>query len=119
MYLYYKLLNIDIMNKYSFVLFTVLIIFLYSCKKEKPTSPNEVFMTNSAFDPSTITITSGTTLTWTNKESMTHTVTSDSLIFNSGYMSKNQTFSYAFNKIGTYPYRCIYHNNMKGTIIVK
>ena len=107
------------MNKFSFLLFAFLIIIFTSCKKEKPTSPNEVFMNNSVFDPSSITITSGTTLTWTNKESMTHTVTSDSLIFNSGDISKDQSFSYTFNTIGAYPYRCLYHNNMKGKVIVQ
>jgi plastocyanin len=107
------------MYKYSFLLFAFLIIIFTSCKKEKPTSPNEVYIINSAFDPASITITKGTTLTWTNKESITHSVTSDSLIFNSGDMSKDQTFSYTFNTIGTYPYRCIYHNNMKGKVIVQ
>jgi len=108
--------------KISHIFLLVIVVFLFTnCKKEttSPTSPNEVFMTNSAFNPVSITVSNGTTITWTNKESMIHTVTSDSLFFNSGDMGKDKTFSYTFNKPGTYPYRCIYHSNMKGTVVVQ
>jgi len=96
-----------------------LVIFFSNCKKDKPVTPNEIYMNNSVFEPSSITVSKGTTITWTNKESMIHTVTSDSLFFNSGDMNKNITFSYTFNTAGTYKYRCIYHSNMKGTVTVQ
>lgn len=106
--------------KFVKILFlAIMVIFFSNCKKDKPTSPNEVYMNNSIFEPSSITVSKGTAITWTNKESMIHTVTSDSLFFNSGDMDKNKTFSYTFNTIGTYKYRCIYHSNMKGTVIVQ
>lgn len=94
-------------------------ILFTNCKKEAPSNSNEIYMSNSMFTPSSITVEAGTTVKWTNKETVLHTVTSDSLIFNSGNLDKNKTFSFTFSSKGTYPYRCILHNNMVGTIIVQ
>lgn len=72
---------------------------------------------NYAFDPSTITIAKGTTVTWTNSDSVPHTITSDS--FDSGSISPGGTFSHGFNQPGTFVYRCTIHTTMSpGTIIV-
>jgi len=87
--------------------------------------PNEVWMQNTAFNPSTITVDAGTTITWTNKDNMTHTVTSGTPgnpngIFNSGNMGNNATFSFTFNTAGTYSYYCIPHSSsMHGTVVTQ
>ena len=107
------------MKLFNIFLIAVVLFAFTFCKKDKPTTPNEVFLSNSVFDPVTLTVESGTTITWINKESMIHTVTSDSMIFNSNDMSKDKTFSWTFNTKGTYAYRCLYHSNMKGTVIVQ
>jgi plastocyanin len=91
---------------------------LVSCKKDTP-GANEVFMDNSAFSPSSKTISAGTTITWTNKESSTHTVTSDNALFESGDMAKGKTFSFTFSNTGTFKYHCKYHAGMTAEIIVK
>lgn len=99
---------------------------LASCKKESsdenpPPGPpsNEVFMNGNKFSPSTITVTAGTTIKWTNKEGVIHTVTSDTDLFDSGNLGVNQTFSFTFNSTGTFPYHCIHHVGMNGTVIVQ
>lgn len=107
--------------KRSIILIGFIVMISLGCKKEEKEIPqsNEIFMINSKFDPSSYTVSAGTTIVWTNKESMIHTVTSTEGKFNSGDISKDQTFSFTFNTIGTYQYVCLYHSDMKATIIVK
>jgi plastocyanin len=95
-------------------------VLFTSCKKEDDTVPaNQVFMESLKFSPSTITVSVGTTVTWTNKESVVHTVTSDGSAFESGDMNNSDTFSFTFTTAGTFPYHCIYHAGMTGTVIVE
>ena len=79
---------------------------------------NEVWIQNFAFNPATITVPVNTTVKWTNKDGVTHTVTSDAGIFNSGNLGANATFSYKFTAPGSYPYKCTIHTYMTGTVIV-
>jgi plastocyanin len=79
---------------------------------------NEVFIQGMAFTPASITITAGTTITWTNKDAIGHTVTSNTNLFNSGTLSTGGTFSFTFAKAGTYSYYCSIHPSMVGSVIV-
>lgn len=98
-----------------------MIVLLFSnCKKEDtPTATNQVALENLKYSPSTITVSVGTTVTWTNKESVTHTVTSNDAVFDSGDMGNSDTFSFTFSTAGTFPYHCVYHAGMTGTVIVQ
>lgn len=69
-----------------------------------------------AFNPATITIEKGTTVTWTNKDSAPHTVTGDT--FGSETLSQGQAFGYIFNEAGTFEYQCHIHPSMRGKVIV-
>jgi Plastocyanin len=81
---------------------------------------NEVWIQGMAFNPSTITITTGTTITWTNKDGMGHSVTSDTGIFDSGIINANGTFSYKFDTAGTFTYHCIVDPlTMTASVVVK
>ena len=86
---------------------------------------NEIFLQNTAFSPSTKSISKGTKLTWVNKDSYTHTVTSGTPgnpdgVFDSGNMSGGASFSYTFNTAGTFKYYCKIHQSvMTGTITVQ
>lgn len=79
---------------------------------------NEVWMQGTAFTPESITVTSGTTVTWTNKDGAVHNVTSDTGLFNSGNLNVNGTFTFKFNNPGTYLYHCTLHTSMNGKVIV-
>jgi len=79
---------------------------------------NEVWIQGMAFSPSSITVTAGTTITWTNKDGIAHTVTSDSGLFDSGSISANGTYSHLFATAGTYPYYCVIHPTMTATVVV-
>jgi plastocyanin len=80
---------------------------------------NSITIANFAFSPASITVKVGTTVTWTNKDSTAHTVTSDSGVFDSGNLAVNANYSYAFSKAGTFAYHCAIHQNMKATVIVQ
>lgn len=77
---------------------------------------------NFKFDPGTITIKVGTSVTWMNTTSAPHTATSDSgapASFDSGAINASSgTFSFTFTKPGTYNYHCSYHSYMHATIVV-
>jgi plastocyanin len=75
-------------------------------------------LTTTAYSPNPLTITSGTTVTWTNKDSTTHTATSDSGLFN-GSVAPNAQFSYMFANKGTFTYHCTLHPNMVGSVVVQ
>jgi plastocyanin len=78
---------------------------------------NAVNIQNFAFSPATLTVKKGTAVTWTNSDSAPHQIKSDT--FNSGQLSKGQSFSFTFNDTGTFDYSCSIHPSMTGKIIVE
>ena len=110
---------------------------LAGCKSDKsnPAGPpggesnppaNEVWMQNARFNPATLTISSGTTIRWVNKDAITHTVTSGipgspSGVFNSGNIAAGDSFSFTFTSTHTtYHYYCMIHpTQMQATIVVQ
>ena len=73
---------------------------------------------NFAFEPKTVTIKVGQTVTWTNQDSVTHTVTGDGGI-DSGDLSKGESYSKTFDTAGTFNYHCSIHPSMTGQVIVE
>jgi plastocyanin len=71
------------------------------------------------FAPTPLTIKAGSTVTWTNMDDEPHTAVSDTGLFKSGGIDTNETFSFKFDKPGTYHYTCSIHPRMVGTIIVQ
>lgn len=77
---------------------------------------------NMMFTPSQITIAKGGTVTWTNNDSVTHTVVDDLSNVggpNSGDIAPGQNYSFTFTKSGSFQYHCGIHPSMRGTIVVK
>ncbi len=72
-----------------------------------------------AFKPASLTITAGSTVTWTNGDAVTHTATADGGEFDSGDLANGKTFSHTFANKGTFTYHCAIHSNMLGTITVQ
>jgi|SRR5215203_1319014 plastocyanin len=85
-------------------------------------------LTDTAYQPNPIQVSVGNTVTWTNNDSQPHTVTSGSNgqpdnKFNSSpnfspLLNPGQTFSFTFTQAGDYPYFCMLHPNMVGTVSV-
>src|SRR5574337_85545 len=65
-----------------------------------------VSIQNFSFQPSVLTVAVGTTVTWTNLDGATHTVTSRSGVWDSGSLSQNQEFSFTFTQPGEFDYLC-------------
>ena len=71
------------------------------------------------YTPANFTITVGKTVTWANKDTTAHTVTSTTGLFDSGILNPGQTFSHTFTQTGVYSYYCTLHSWMKGNVTVK
>lgn len=82
------------------------------------TAPTAVSIANFAFDPASVTVKVGDTVTWTNNDSTTHTITGDGGL-NSGDVAPGSTYSKTFDKAGTYSYHCSIHKTMTGTVVVQ
>lgn len=83
-----------------------------------------VTIANFAFGPDTLTIKTGTTVTWRNNEDAPHTVTADDDSFSSSTLGQGDSFSFTFDSPGTYDYHCQFHGGtghtgMSGTIVVE
>lgn len=74
---------------------------------------------NFSFSPPTITVATGTTVQWTNKDDIPHTVVSSDQAFKSKALDTDQQFAYTFTKPGTYEYFCSLHPKMKATVVVR
>jgi plastocyanin len=86
----------------------------------KTVATDKVTIANFAFAPADITIKKGTTMTWTNQDSTSHTVTENDGKNgpNASPMNQDQTYSFTFNETGTFHYHCIIHPEMTGTVTV-
>lgn len=85
-----------------------------------PVSGNTVTIRNFAFAPATLKVTVGTTVTWTNRDTDAHTVTSQQGggPLRSAPLNTGQSYEYTFTKAGTYPYLCTIHPFMTGAVEV-
>ena len=81
------------------------------------TGSNTVTMQSMSFSPTSLTVTKGTTVTWTNNDNITHTVTADDNSFNSGDITAGHSYTRTFSTAGTFAYHCIYHSMMKATVV--
>jgi plastocyanin len=85
--------------------------------------PSSSILTTDAFSPNPIQVSVGTTVTWTNDDAQPHTVNSGenatpSGLFDSPIMAPQATFRFTFTEAGEYPYFCILHPNMVGSVSV-
>ncbi len=72
---------------------------------------------NFAFNPAQLTVRKGTTVTWTNYDSVTHKIAGSG--FGSNPLNQGDSYSYTFTAAGTYDYHCAIHTFMTGTITVQ
>lgn len=79
----------------------------------------EVSMANFAYQPANITTGRGSTIVWTNRDTVAHTVTADDGSFDSGSIAPADSFEQRFDKIKSYTYSCSFHPQMKGTITIQ
>jgi plastocyanin len=83
-----------------------------------PVSGNQVNIEGFAFVPATLTVSAGTTVTWTNHDEEPHTVAASDGSFHSPGMGTGATFSHIFPTPGKFDYVCSIHPMMHGTVVV-
>jgi amicyanin len=79
----------------------------------------EVKIDNFSFGPQELTVSAGTTVTWTNRDDIPHTVVSTDKTFKSKVLDTDDKFSFKFEKAGAYPYFCSIHPKMTGKVVVQ
>lgn len=88
--------------------------------KPSPSTSSSITIQNFAFSPASTTVKKGTTVTWTNQDSTTHTVTeTDSQTGpDSGDLAPGKSYSFTYSTVGTFKYHCTIHASMTGTVTV-
>ncbi len=86
--------------------------------QQKPET-TEVKIDNFSFGPAELTVPVGTTVTWTNRDDIPHTVVSTDKVFKSKVLDTDEKFPFTFSKAGTYPYFCSIHPKMTGKVVVQ
>ncbi len=74
---------------------------------------------NFTFNPQTVTVKAGTTVTWTNKDDIPHAIAAVGKQFKSKVMDTDNSYSFTFTTPGSYAYFCSLHPHMTGTIVVE
>lgn len=83
-----------------------------------PVRGNQVTIDGFAFQPASLTVTAGTTVTWTNRDEEPHTVAASDGSFHSPGMGTGATFTHTFATAGAFDYVCSIHPMMRGTVVV-
>jgi len=83
------------------------------------TSAKAVEIDNFRFGVVSLEVAAGTTVTWTNRDDVPHTVVSSTKLFKSRPLDTGEAFSYTFREAGTFEYYCSMHPRMTGKIVVK
>lgn len=83
----------------------------------------EVEMENFGFSPKLLVISVGTTVKFSNRDGVPHTATSDTNVWDTGYLSRGEDATQVFAEAGVYPYYCTLHGGpggvgMAATIVV-
>lgn len=84
-------------------------------------APAAVTIDNFTFGPASVTVPAGTTITWTNRDDIPHTVTAADTPrrFRSPPLDTGDHFAVTFTQPGTYRYICSLHPMMQGTVVVQ
>jgi plastocyanin len=80
---------------------------------------SEVKIDNFSFGPQALTVQTGTTVNWTNRDDIPHTVVSPDKVFKSKVLDTDEKFSFTFDKPGEYSYFCSIHPKMTGKVVVQ
>jgi plastocyanin len=79
---------------------------------------SQIVVKDFMFQPMSLQVRAGAPVTWLNQDEEPHTVISDTGLFHSGAIDTNESFSFIFDKPGTFHFTCSIHPRMVGTIVV-
>lgn len=78
-----------------------------------------VAMSGFAFDPATVTIEVGDSVTWENQDGVAHTATGSDGAFDTATVGGGQSATVTFDAAGTFAYTCSIHPTMQGSVVVE
>ena len=112
------------LGRYRLPLAAVSVAMLWWVAARSPSAaatpdPSRIVIKDFMFVPMALTISAGSSVTWANTDDEPHTVVSDTGLFRSGAIDTNESFSFKFDKPGTYHFTCSIHPRMVGTIVVQ
>jgi plastocyanin len=86
-----------------------------------PATPDaaQIVIKSFMFTPMELKVKAGATVTWSNMDDEPHSVVSDTGLFRSGAVDTHESYSFKFDKPGTYHFICSLHPQMSGTIVVE
>lgn len=90
-----------------------------SDEKTRSLVPNQIDIDNFSFLPNELVVSSGSTVTWVNRDDVPHTVVDTGGMFKSPLLDTDERFSFTFRSRGKYRYYCTIHPHMTGTIVVR
>ena len=96
----------------------LIVLPLFVQAKSKPVTVH-VNIKGMKYDPPSVTVKAGDTVTWTNADQRDHTVVASDGSFSSGNIGPGATYSFVFSKAGKFEYSCSLHPRMKGVVIVQ
>ncbi len=102
----------------SILLAAIVFVSCHKSNSSNAVTAASVSIKNMAFNPGSVSVTTGATVTWTNNDTTIHTVTADDGSFNSGNIAIGATYSRAFSSAGTFSYHCTIHPEMTGKVVV-
>lgn len=83
-------------------------------------SANKVNIINFAFDPANITVKAGSIVRWVNGDAVPHRIQFDDKHISASFiLAPSDSWSQKFDEPGIYPYICLVHPEMHGTVIVE
>jgi len=82
-------------------------------------APAEVKIDNFTFSPAPLRVKQGEAVTWVNQDDEPHSVVSDTGLFRSGALDTGNSYTFKFDKPGTYHVFCSLHPRMTATIVVE
>lgn len=102
--------------------FAAMLLTAATACSSSPTTPTPTTMSamivSSGFTPNPINVSIGSTVTWTNKDTIAHAIVADNGAFSSGALAPDSQFSYTFSSTGTFTYRDSSNRNIVGTVNV-
>jgi plastocyanin len=96
----------------------LLVVGASSAAAQSAPAPQTVSIDNFAFTPAEISVSTGTTVSWANKQNARHTTTADNGEWDSGILANDQSFELPFDRAGDFAYHCDIHPDMVGVVHV-
>jgi plastocyanin len=113
-----KTKNLFIVSALVSVIFIVASCYKNNSSMNNIPTTNKITISSSGYSPASLSVATGSTITWTNNDNMVHTVTTADGSINSGDIAAGASYSKTFSAAGTFNYYDVHNKNMMGVLMV-